>query len=86
MKRRRGRRRAIGIRAPIVVPEGLNQRWSLDFVSAHVANGRWFQLLHVIDDFNSKCLANVPGLSLFGLRVIRELAAIFTRHGNAPKL
>ena len=32
VRRRRGRRRAIGTRAPIVAPQGLNQRWSLDFV------------------------------------------------------
>jgi putative transposase len=33
VKRRRGRRRAIGARAPIIVPQAMNQRWSLDFVS-----------------------------------------------------
>jgi putative transposase len=33
VRRRRGRRRAIGARAPLIVPQELNQRWSLDFVS-----------------------------------------------------
>ena len=76
MKRRRGRRRAIGTRAPIVVPQALNQRWSLDFVSDQLGNGRRFRLLNVIDDFNSECLAAVPDFSLSGRRVIRELALI----------
>lgn len=82
VKRRRGRRRAIGARAPIVVPRAMNQRWSLDFVSDQLANGRRFRLLNVIDDFNSECLAAVPDFSLSGLRVIRELEAIIAIRGK----
>jgi len=66
VRRRRGRRRAIGARAPIVVPQELNQRWSLDFVSDQLGNGRRFRLLNVIDDFNSECLAAVPGCRASG--------------------
>lgn len=33
VRRRRGRKRATGKRAPIAVPQGPNQRWSLDFVA-----------------------------------------------------
>lgn len=33
VRRRGGRKRALGTRAPIVVPQAANQRWSLDFVS-----------------------------------------------------
>jgi putative transposase len=82
VRRRRGRRRAIGARAPIVVPQELNQRWSLDFVSDQLGNGRRFRLLNVIDDFNSECLAAVPDFSLSGLRVIRELEAIIAIRGK----
>jgi putative transposase len=82
VKRRRGRRRAIGARAPIVAPQALNQRWSLDFVSDQLGNGRRFRLLNVLDDFNSECLAVVPDFSLSGLRVIRELEAIIAIRGK----
>ena len=45
VRRRRGRKRALGTRAPIALPEGPNQRWSLDFVSTHSptagASGFW---------------------------------------------
>ena len=82
VKRRRGRRRAIGARAPIVVPQELNQRWSLDFVSDQLGNGRRFRLLNVLDDFNSECLAAIPDFSLSGLRVIRELEAIIAIRGK----
>ena len=86
VKRRRGRRRAIGARAPIVVPQELNQRWSLDFVSDQLGNGRRFRLLNVIDDFNSECLASVPDFSLSGRRVIRELEAIIAIRGKPMKI
>ncbi len=33
MRKRGGRKRAIGTRAPLAIPQGPNQRWSLDFVS-----------------------------------------------------
>ena len=82
MRRRRGRRRAIGTRAPIVAPQGLNQRWSLDFVSDQLANARRFRLLNVIDDFNSECLAAVPDFCLSGLRVIRELERVMAIRGK----
>lgn len=82
VKRRCGRRRAIGTRAPIVVPQALNQRWSLDFVSDQLANGRRLRLLNVIDDFNSECLALVPDFCLTGLRVIRELDTIMAWRGK----
>src|SRR3546814_4558623 len=32
VRRRRGRKRATGTRAPVALPQGPNQRWSLDFV------------------------------------------------------
>src|ERR1044072_3417015 len=33
VRRRGGRKRALGTRAPMVLPQGPNQRWSLDFLS-----------------------------------------------------
>lgn len=33
MRRRRGRKRATGMRTPMAVPDGPNQRWSQDFVA-----------------------------------------------------
>src|SRR5437667_6543594 len=33
VRRRRGRKRALGTRAPMTLPIRINQRWSLDFVS-----------------------------------------------------
>jgi putative transposase len=37
---RRRRKRVTGMRAPMALPDGPNQRWSLDFVSDALACGR----------------------------------------------
>ncbi len=47
MKKRGGRKRALGTRAPMTLPQGPNQRWSLDFVSDMLADGRRFRVLVV---------------------------------------
>jgi putative transposase len=52
VQRRSGRKRALGTRAPMVVPNGPNQRWSLDFVSDAFTDSRRFCILCVIDDFS----------------------------------
>lgn len=42
VRRRRGRKRATGTRAPMALPDGPNQRWSLDFVADQMTDGRRF--------------------------------------------
>jgi putative transposase len=76
VRRRGGRKRALGTRAPMTLPQGPNQRWSLDFVSDVLADGRRFRVLVVVDDFTRECLALVVDTSLSGRRVARELDAI----------
>src|SRR6266567_4645384 len=64
VRRRGGRKRALGTRAPMAIPQGLNQRWSLDFLSDTLADGRRFRILAVVDDFTRECLALVADTSL----------------------
>ncbi len=64
VRKRGGRKRAIGTRAPMAIPQGPNQRWSLDFVSDSLSDGRRFRVLCVIDDFSRECLATVVDTSL----------------------
>ena len=82
MRRRGGRKRALGTRAPMTLPQGPNQRWSLDFVSDAFACGRRFRILCVVDDFTRECLALVPDTSLSGARVARELDGIVAIRGK----
>lgn len=82
VRRRGGRKRAMGMRAPVTVPQGINQRWSLDFVTDALACGRRFRILAVVDDFSRECLALVADTSLSGGRVVRELDAVIEMRGR----
>lgn len=82
VKRRRGRKRAIGTRRPMLLPYGPNQRWSLDFVSDTLSDGRRFRILCVVDDFSREALAVVVDISLSGIRVARELDRLIERRGK----
>jgi putative transposase len=74
--KRGGRKRALGTRAPMTIPQEANQRWSLDFVSDTLVDGRRFRILCIIDDFSRECLAAVVDNSISGTRVARELDRI----------
>jgi putative transposase len=82
VRRRGGRKRALGTRSPIAMPLGPNQRWSLDFVSDTLADSRRFRMLAVVDDFTRECLTLVADTSLSGVRVGRELDDIIARRGS----
>jgi putative transposase len=82
VRRRGGRKRAMGTRAPIAIPLAPNHRWSLDFVSDQLLDGRRFRILAVVDDCTRECLTLVADTSLSGLRVARELDALITARGK----
>ena len=82
VRRRSGRKRAIGTRQPIGVPLQANQRWSLDFVSDQMTDGRRFRILTVVDNCTRECLALVADTSISGLRVARELDRLVQLRGR----
>jgi putative transposase len=82
VRRRRGRKRATGARAPLLLPPLPNTRWSIDFVHDQLACGRRFRILNVIDDVTKECLAAVADTSISGKRVARELTALLARRGR----
>ena len=82
MRKRGGRKRAIGTRRPVAIPQGPNQRWSLDFLSDVLNDGRRFRILAVIDNFTRECLACVVDNSLSGVRTACELDRIAERRAH----
>ena len=82
VRRRGGRKRAIGTRAPMLVPMMPNDRWSLDFVSDQLTDGRRFRILTVVDDCTRECLALVADTSLSSIRVARELDRLMIERGK----
>ena len=81
VRRRSGRKRALGARRPMSQPSAKNERWSLDFVSDTLSDGRRFRMLCVLDDYTRECLALVADTSLSGARVARELDGVSARFG-----
>jgi putative transposase len=63
-----------------------NQRWSLDFVSDQLADGRRFRVLNIVDDFTRECLAIEVDTSLTGQRVARVLERVCAVRGHPERL
>ena len=82
VRRRKGRKRAVGSRAPAPVPALPNQRWSLDFVHDQLVTGRRFRVFNVVDDVTRECLAAIPDTSISGKRVVRELKVLIAVRGK----
>ncbi len=66
VRRRRGRKRARGTRAPMPIPNRPNVRWSLDFVSDTFGASRKFRILAVNDDCTRENLGLIADTSLSG--------------------
>jgi putative transposase len=81
VRKRGGRKRALGTRAPMTIPQDRNLRWSLDFVMDTLASGRRFRILTLVDDCTRECLALVADSSLTAPRVVRELDRIVETRG-----
>jgi putative transposase len=82
VRKRRGRKRALGLRAPMQAPDRPNACWSLDFVHDQMNDGRRFRVLAVVDECTRECLALVPDTSISGQRVARELDRIIAWRGK----
>src|ERR1700761_1882191 len=81
VRKRGGRKRALGTRAPMAIPQDRNLRWSLDFVMDTLVSGRRFRILTVVDDFTRECLSLFADASLPAPRVVRELDRIVETRG-----
>jgi putative transposase len=56
VRRRSGRKRAIGARLATILPTRANQAWALDFVSDSFSCGRRFRILAVVDAVTKETL------------------------------
>lgn len=66
----------------MIVPEAINQCWSLDFVSDAFTDGLKLRLFAVVDDYSRECLGLVADTSISGMRVAIELGAIISKRGK----
>jgi putative transposase len=82
VRKRGGRKRALGARTPMPLAAQPNHRWSLDFVSDQLVSGRRFRILAIYDDCTRECLAAIADVSLSGIRVARELDLLIVARGK----
>jgi putative transposase len=85
VKRRKGRKKAIGTRQPLPKPDSVNQVWSLDFMSDALVDGRRIRVLAIMDQCSRECLTAAADTSMPGLRVVRELDMLVAVRGK-PKV
>ena len=72
--RRRIRKRIAGARREVPAPPTRpDERWSMDFVSDALADGRVFRTLNIVDDHSRECVAIEVDTSMGGSRVVRVL-------------
>jgi len=82
VRKRGGRKRALGTRTPMPVPARPHDLWVLDFVSDQLDCGRRFRILAIYDVCTRQCLATIADFSLSGKRVARELDVLIVKHGK----
>jgi putative transposase len=73
IRRRFRKRLPQRIKQSLYQPAGLNEVWSVDFMSDTLWDGRRFRLLNVIDDYNREVLHIESDSSLPTVRLIRVL-------------
>jgi putative transposase len=84
--RRRKRKRISAPRVEKVAPIGPRERWSMDFVSDALANGRRFRSLTIVDDFSREVPAIEVDTSLPASRVISVLERLERERGLPKKI
>ena len=73
LRRRRRRKLPAVARVPLSMPQGPNERWSMDFIHDQLATGRRFRCLTLVDDFTRQCLAIHVDTSIGGASVVAAL-------------
>ena len=82
VRKRKGRKRAIGTRTRLPSATHSNHIWSLDFMSDALEDGRRFRVLGIMDQYGRQCLDLTADTSISGARVARELDRLIECHGK----
>jgi len=86
-KRRKVKRRVpTRVQEPIVIPNSINESWSMDFIHDVMENGRKVKFFNVIDDYNREILTIDVGTSITGERVTRSLEEIISWRGKPKEI
>lgn len=67
-------------------PSNTNQRWSMDFVSDQLANGRRFRVLNIVDDYTREMVGQLVSVSISGQQVARFLDQLIELRGKPQSI
>lgn len=81
---KRKRRLPARIKEKLFVPGVINDTWSIDFMSDSLANGRRFQVINIIDDYNRESLLNEAYYSIPATRLVQKVKEVLLHRGK-PK-
>lgn len=84
--RTKKRKKLIRPRQPMDVPFAPNQRWSMDFVSDQLSNGRRFRILNVVDDYSRELVGQLVSTSISGKQVARFLEQLIEQRNKPAKV
>ena len=74
--RTKKRKKLVRPRQPLAVPIGKDIRWSMDFVSDQLSNGRRFRVLNVVDDHTRELVGQLTAFSISGQQVAGFLSQL----------
>lgn len=86
IRRKHKRRLPAREKIPLEQPGGINKKWSMDFMSDALTNGRKFRTFNLIDDFNREVLAVEADTSLPARRVVRILERVIWEKGKPESI
>jgi putative transposase len=75
------KKRGTHLRVPLPESARPNQRWSMDFVSDRLADGRWFRILTVVDQYTRECLCAYADRSQTGDKVVVQMKRLVVLRG-----
>jgi len=81
VRTKRRRKRVSALRVVLPAATRPNERWSMDFVSDSLHDGRRFRVLTIVDHFTRESPAIEVGSSLTGKRVVAVLERLTRTHG-----
>lgn len=84
--RTKKRRKLVRPRQPMVLPIGKNIRWSMDFVSDQLINGRRFRVLNIVDDHSREMVGQLVDHSISGARVAAFLSRMIEQRSKPDQV
>jgi len=71
-------------RGTIATATAPNQCWSMDLMSDKLADGRWFRILTVVDQYTRECICLEADRAITGMTVAQALERVKVERGSLP--